>query len=184
MAQIKSPSTLAHVVLRTANFKTMVNYYKKFLGADASYENEMLSFLRYDEEHHRIAIVGTPGMTQKDKDAAGMDHVAFSFETLDDLALAYQQRKELGILPSVCLNHEPTTSMYYVDPDGNRVETQVDNFDSPEAANEFMASEVFALNPIGTDFDPEDLVKRLASGESHASIKKRIEVGARGLPTH
>jgi len=183
MAKVKSPSALAHVVLRTGNFKTVVNYYKKFLGAEVSYENEMLSFLRYDQEHHRIAIISISDTVQKDKNAAGMHHIAFAFDTLDDLALAYQQRKELGILPSTCLNHGPTTSMYYTDPDGNQIETQVDNFDTPEEANAFMASEAFALNPIGTDFDPEDLVKRLANGESHASIKKRIEVGARGLPT-
>jgi catechol-2,3-dioxygenase len=179
--KVKSPSALAHVVLRTSNFKPMVDYYKKFLGAEASYENGMLSFLRYDEEHHRIAIVGLPGTPNKIKDSAGMDHVAFAFNTLDDLALAYRQRKELGIVPSMCLNHGPTTSMYYTDPDGNRIETQVDNFDTPEAANEFMASEAFATNPIGTDFDPEDLIKRLESGESHASIKNRTESGPRGL---
>lgn len=141
----------------------------------------MLSFLRYDEEHHRIAIVGIPGTQEKDKDAAGMDHIAFAFDTLDDLVESYLQRKELGIVPSICLNHGPTTSMYYTDPDGNRIETQVDNFDTAEAANEFMASEAFAQNPIGTDFDPEDLVKRLKSGESHADIKKRIECGPRGF---
>lgn len=71
--------------------------------------------------------------------------------------------------------------MYYIDPDGNRIETQVDNFETADEANEFMASEAFAVNPIGTDFDPEELVRRLESGESHAEIKKRKEVGARGL---
>jgi len=46
--------------------------------------------------------------------------------------------------------------MYYSDPDGNKIEIQVDNFDTPEAANEFMTSKYFAENPIGTDFDPEE----------------------------
>lgn len=182
--KVKSPQMLAHVVLRTAKFKVMVDYYKKFLGAEASYENDMLSFLRYDKEHHRVAIIGIPSTLDKPKDTAGMDHMAFTFNTLDDMALAYCQRKELGIAPDICINHGPTTSMYYTDPDGNRIETQVDNFDSAEDANEFMASEAFAKNPIGTDFDPEDLLKRLASGESHASIKVRKEIGARGLDGH
>lgn len=181
MSKVKSPSKLAHVVLVTGKFKEMVDYYKIFLGAEVSYENDVLSFLRYDEEHHRIAIAGIPGTTEKPKNAAGLHHVAFTFDTLDDLALAYKQRKELGILPSACLNHGPTTSIYYTDPDGNRIETQVDNFDTPEEANGFMASEAFAQNPIGTDFDPEDLVRRLAAGESHATIKKRVEIGPRGI---
>ncbi|KAF5852289.1 hypothetical protein GGP41_000967 [Bipolaris sorokiniana] len=63
--KVISPATLAHVVLRTANFKQMLDYYKTFLGAGASYENEMLSFLTYDEEHHRIAIMGVPGTGDK-----------------------------------------------------------------------------------------------------------------------
>lgn len=181
LTKVKSPSMLAHVVLRTGKFKEMVDYYKMFLGADISFENEILSFLRYDGEHHRVAIIGIPGISAKDNTTAGMEHMAFTFDTLEDLALAYRQRKELGILPSTCINHGPTTSMYYTDPDGNRIETQVDNFNTAEEASKFMASRAFQENPIGTDFDPEELIKRLESGESAASIKMRIESGPRGI---
>ncbi|KIW79157.1 hypothetical protein Z517_05769 [Fonsecaea pedrosoi CBS 271.37] len=180
--EVKSPSSLAHVVLRTPNFKAMNDYYKTFLGAKASYENEILSLLTYDEEHHRVAIVAVPGTGPKVPKSAGLEHIAFTFNTLDDLTLAYRQRKEAGILPSWCVNHGPTTSIYYTDPDGNMIETQVDNFDTVDEANAFMASRAFAENPIGTDFDPEELIRRLESGEDHRSIKKRIENGPRGLP--
>jgi hypothetical protein len=37
------------------------------------------------------------------------------------------------------------------------IETQVDNLNMKEEANDFMASKKFAENPIGTNFDPEDL---------------------------
>ncbi len=72
--------------------------------------------------------------------------------------------------------------MYYHDPDGNDIETQVDNFESADEANAFMRSEFFEMNPIGTDFDPEELVKRLEAGEDEAVIKKRVEIGKRGVP--
>ena len=62
------------------------------------------------------------------------------------------------------------------------IETQVDNYDSIEEANEFMQSDMFRENSIGTDFEPEDLVNRLRSGISEWVIKRRIEVGPRGLP--
>lgn len=179
---VKSPSTFAHVVLRTPNFKAMNDFYKTFLGAKASYENGSLSFLTYDEEHHRVAIVAVPGTGAKVKSSAGLEHMAFGFDTLDDLCLTYRQRKEAGIEPTWCVNHGPTTSIYYTDPDGNMIETQVDNFDTVEEANAFMTSKSFEENPIGTDFDPEELIRRLSSGENHASIKKRVEIGARGLP--
>ncbi|KAF2186191.1 hypothetical protein K469DRAFT_706862 [Zopfia rhizophila CBS 207.26] len=159
----------------------MVSFYKTFLGAEASYENEALSFLRYDDEHHRIAIATVPGTKPKDPSISGLEHIAFTYNTLDDLVTAYKQRRNLGIEPFWCVNHGPTTSMYYRDPDGNQIEIQVDNFDTPEAANEFMGGRLYAENPIGTDFVPDDLIKRLEGGESHASIKQRVEIGPRGL---
>ena len=69
--------------------------------------------------------------------------------------------------------------MYYTDPDGNSIETQVDNFDSVKDANEFMAGDFFAENPIGPDFEAEELVQKLASGVDETDIKKRREIGPR-----
>ena len=179
--KVKSPKTLAHVVFRTANYRAMVDFYRDFLGAEITHENGTLAFLRYDEEHHRVAIIAIPGTNPKVQNAAGLEHVAFSYDSLDDLTLAYTQRKALGILPKWCTNHGPTTSMYYSDPDGNKIEMQGDNFDTAEAANDFMASKYFAENAIGTDFDPEELVQKVKAGEDHATIKKRVEIGPREL---
>ncbi len=127
---VTKPSYLAHIVLKTqlSNFDKMVNYYKTFLSATASFESPNLSFLTYDEEHHRIAIVGVPDLKPRDPKAAGLFHFAFTFKNLHDLALAYRQRKEHGMKPYWCVNHGPTTSMYYEDPDGNVIETQVITF--------------------------------------------------------
>ncbi|KAH6697414.1 Glyoxalase/Bleomycin resistance protein/Dihydroxybiphenyl dioxygenase [Plectosphaerella plurivora] len=178
---VLSPSGLAHVVLRTSNFKPLVSFYKTFLGAYATYENDHLAFLTYDNEHHRIAIGNVPGTSDKVPTSAGLEHIAFQFDSLGDLLKAYQQRKARGILPIWSVNHGPTTSIYYQDPDGNQLETQVDNFDTVEAANAMMSSPEFAENPFGVDFDPEDVIRRLQEGESEASIKKRANIGPRGI---
>ncbi|TVY13150.1 Biphenyl-2,3-diol 1,2-dioxygenase 2 [Lachnellula arida] len=178
---VLSPSSLAHVVLRTNNYRLMVEFYINFLGGKIAYENEYLAFLTYDHEHHRIAILDVPNTTNKDKEACGLEHIAFSFDTLDDLVLSYQQRKKLGMLPVWCVNHGPTTSMYYEDPDGNQLETQVDNFETVEDTDRFMRSKAFSENPIGVDFKPEDLVKRLEAKEDHRSIKQRPNTGPRSL---
>lgn len=180
--RVISPCKLAHVVLRTNNFASMVEYYKNFLGAEAIYENDFLAFLSYDEEHHRIAIASIPGTKGKDKMTCGLEHIAFSFNTLSDLLLAYRQRKQKGILPLWPVNHGPTTSIYYRDPDGNMIETQVDNFDNPDDATSFMKSKFFSENSIGTDFDPEEIITRLLNGESEAELKKRVEIGPRDFP--
>lgn len=159
----------------------MVAFYKAFLGANATYENDTLSFLTYDEEHHRVAILHVPSAKPRDPTSAGLAHMAFSFNTLKDLMLAYRQRKARGIMPIWAVNHGPTTSLYYQDPDGNQIETQVDNFETVAAANEFMNSPEFAENAIGVDFDPEDLIRRLENGEDEGSIRKRRRIGPRGL---
>lgn len=179
---VVSPTKLAHVVLRTGNFSEMVDFYKTFLGGQVIYENEMLAFISYDEEHHRIAILGIPGTLPKQKTSCGLEHIAFTFDSLSTLLLAYRQRKQKGILPLWPVNHGPTTSVYYRDPDGNMLETQVDNFDDPIAATEFMRSKHFADNPIGTDFDPEDWIRQIKEGTSAAALKVRQEIGPRGLP--
>ena len=177
------PARLAHCVLRTNNFDAMRAFYKTFLGAHAVFENDILSFMTYDEEHHRIALVNIPSIENKVRASAGLEHLAFTFNSLDDLALAYLQRKENGILPFWPVNHGPTTSVYYKDPDGNILETQVENCDTNEEVIAFMESEAYQKNPIGVDFKMEDLIRRLKSDEDHASIKKRPESGPRGLDT-
>ena len=180
--KVKSPTSLAHVVLRTNNFRPMVDYYVDFLGGRVAYENEYLAFLTYDHEHHRIAILQIPETGNKVIGSSGLEHIAFTFDTLEDLVLTYKQRKSLNMLPKWCVNHGPTTSMYYQDPDGNEIETQVDNFDSVPETDEFMRSKEFGENPIGVDYQPEDLIRRLEAGEDHRSIKRRPNIGPRLLP--
>jgi catechol-2,3-dioxygenase len=179
--KVLSPAALVHVVLQTSQYEPMVAFYKAFLGAHATYENDHLAFLTYDEEHHRVAIVHMPSARPKDPTSAGMAHMAFAFNTLKDLLLAYRQRKARGILPIWATNHGPTTSMYYQDPDGNQIETQVDNFDNVEETTAYMNTPEFAENPIGVDFDPEDLIKRVENGEDEGSLKKRPRIGHRGV---
>jgi catechol-2,3-dioxygenase len=72
--KVISPVKLAHVVLRTNNFAKMTQFYKDFLGAKVAAETPgLLSFLTYDDEHHRIAIVNMPSIKNKDKDSCGLE---------------------------------------------------------------------------------------------------------------
>jgi catechol-2,3-dioxygenase len=74
--KVLSPARLAHIVLRTEageRFEAMKKFYKEFLGAYAEMETDMLSFLRYDDEHHRVAIIGIPGIGKRDRSAPGLE---------------------------------------------------------------------------------------------------------------
>lgn len=82
--------------------------------------------------------------------------------------------------PFWCVNHGPTLSMYYHDPDGNTVETQWDAMEVEEA-DYFLISETFKKNPIGADFDPEIILARVERGEDLSEFKERKNVGSRGF---
>jgi catechol-2,3-dioxygenase len=70
--KVLSPTRLAHVVLRTGNFGPMVEFWKTFTGGYATHENAFLSFITYDEEHHRIAIAAVPGTAPKVPKSSGL----------------------------------------------------------------------------------------------------------------
>lgn len=180
--QVTSPAALAHVVLRTANIQRMVEFYTTFLGGKVTYGNETIAFITYDEEHHRVALIGIPTSEPKNVNSCGLEHIAFSFNSLASLLQSYRERKTHGMEPVWCINHGPTTSIYYRDPDGNMLETQVDNFETVQEATAFMMSDKFAENPIGTDFDPEEMMDALAKGEDEKVLMKRRDIGPRVLP--
>ena len=70
--------------------------------------------------------------------------------------------------------------MYYQDPDGNQIESQVDNYDDPADATAMMEGPLFGENALGTDFDPEELCAAVDRGEDEAKLKIRKEIGPRG----
>ncbi|OLN81842.1 Biphenyl-2,3-diol 1,2-dioxygenase 3 [Colletotrichum chlorophyti] len=171
------PSQLAHFVLRTRNPQKLLEFYQKFLNANLVHSNDLLAFLTWDHEHHRLAILHDPNATPRQENTCGVDHISLSFDSLGDLLQSYRARKEVGIEPIYCRNHGMSTSMYYKDPDGNKIETQVDVFEKLEDAISFMKSADFSHDPRGPHFDPEEMLRRYEAGEDEKSLMKRGVVG-------
>lgn len=178
---IVSPAKLAHVVLRTAQYERLLDWYMLVLHATPAYRNDSLAFISYDDEHHRIAILAIPDLAPQPEGVVGVHHFAFTYDSLRTLLENYERLAALGIEPVYPINHGPTTSLYYADPDGNQIELQVDNFDTAEESTDFFFSEAFAKNPIGVEFDPADLLRRLRAGEDERLLKARPDVGQVGL---
>lgn len=173
----------------------MINFYVRLFNATITCEGSVITFRRYDYEHHRIAIVAVPDAVPNHEGIVrtGMDHVSFAYNTLTELARTYVGLRDLEedpIKPIWTVNHGPTTSLYYRDPDRNKIELQVDNFDRPEDANAFMGGEKYMTNQIGTDFDVEEwaayiLQRAKADGseglakDEERALKTRTETGYR-----
>lgn len=171
-----SPIKFAHVVLKTNKYDEMVAWWCNFLGAQVRHGNDFISFLSYDDEHHRIAIARMPHLSERAADTVGVEHFAFTYASLDDLFGQYERMKAAGIAPYWTINHGMTLSAYYRDPDGNQVETQVDSM-TMEEADEFMSGPLFAANPIGINVDFDALIARRRAGEADASITDYATAG-------
>lgn len=162
------PSKFAHVVYMTRRFDEMINWYQKVFEAKVVYQNPALAFLTYDDEHHRFAFANLSELKPTSVGAGGrgevgVNHLAYTYANLGDLLETYARLKEAGITPYWSVHHGMTLSLYYQDPDKNRMEFQVDCC-TVEEANAFMLSDAFAANPIGVEIDPEALLAQNRSG--------------------
>ena len=161
------PSKFAHVVYSTRRFEEMIDWYQKIFEAKVVYQNPVFAFLTYDNEHHRFAFANlsalSPDSVEVPRDKAGVNHVAYTYANLGDLLGTYERLKQMGITPYWRIHHGMTVSFYYQDPDGNRMEFQVDTC-SAEEANAYMQTDAFVANPVGVDLDPDALLAQYRSG--------------------
>lgn len=163
------PSKLAHVVYMTRRFDEMLDWYQKVFEAKVQCQNPAFAFLTYDDEHHRFAFanmsaIDPNGEPKEIPSGVGVNHVGYTFADLGELLENYARLKELGITPYWRVHHGVTLSVYYRDPDGNRMEFQVDCCANADEAHAFMHSDAFAANPVGVEIDPDALLAQYRSG--------------------
>jgi catechol 2,3-dioxygenase-like lactoylglutathione lyase family enzyme len=178
------PAILAHVVLSTNNVDRISNWYATVLGAESTFGVKGLravdadgklhkiqnDFLTFDKEHHRVAFMKIGDGPDDPPPQRTLNHVAYTYANLGDLVGTYVRLKGEGILPFRTVHHGPTVSNYYLDPDGNRVELQIDVFPSVELLNDWFQTGAFNKNPIGRPFDFQELADRFAAGDDLAYL--------------
>jgi catechol-2,3-dioxygenase len=173
-----APKSLAHVVYRTRRFDDMLTWYATVFGARVQHRNPAMAFLTFDDEHHRFAfldlsVVDPEGREPEAKGWVGVDHLAWTLASLEDLFASYGHCKANGIEPYWCVHHGLTISMYYADPDGNQMEFQVDAFDTAEESNAYISGPPFEVNPVGVEFDPEQWLAAVREGASLEDFRVR-----------
>ena len=180
------PVKFAHVVYQTRRFDEMIEWYRTVFEAQIVHQDPALAFMTYDEEHHRFAfanlsVLKPEGQGMGDRGDIGVNHVAYTYANAGDLMKTYARLKAHGIMPYWPVHHGIALSLYYKDPDGNRLELQVDCGTAAEA-KAFMASEAFSANPVGVGYDPDRLLEQYESGVALDILLRRPEGLASGIP--
>ena len=158
----------------------MIEWYGNVVGMVPNYRDTVAAWMSNDAANHRVALLAVPGI--EDDPAriphAGMHHSAFEYPSIDHLLETYERLKGEGIKPHASLDHGVTTSLYYVDPDGNSVELQVDNFGDWRASSEWMrTAPEFKTNPIGVQIDPDKLLSAWRAGADAGELHRRGYAG-------
>ena len=170
----------------TRRFEEMKSWYINVFGAEIVHGDPALAFLTYDDESHRFAIANLdllkPDLPpDSGRGEIGVNHVAYTYATAGDLLDTYARLKDQGLMPYWPVHHGFTLSFYYQDPDGNRIELQVESCKSEEAFA-FMRSEAFAKNPVGVAVDPEALLARYREGAGEAELTAYPEGKPAAIP--
>ena len=171
---------LDHVNLRTHRLLEMIDWYGFVVGMRPNFHQGGIAFLTNDTANHRLALISSPKITDDPDKLAhtGMHHLAFEYPDCGDLLATFSRLKAKDILPHMSLDHGLTMSFYYVDPDGNSVELQYDNFGDWARSTEWMrTSQDFIKNPIGVPVDPQKMVDAHAKGAGRDELHRRAFAG-------
>ncbi len=170
-----------HLNLKTTRLQEMIDFYAVLVGAEVIHQDDVGAWLSNDDANHRIALLAFPGFKDdpEKEDHTGLHHSAFEYDSFEDLNASFLRLREAGIEPDFCLDHGMTFSYYYKDPDGNRIELQVDNFgDWSKSADWMRTSEEFKLNPIGQFVDPALVAADFAEGVEFEEIHRKAMAGS------
>ncbi|GAS99182.1 putative biphenyl-2,3-diol 1,2-dioxygenase [Mycolicibacterium canariasense] len=164
---------LSEVVLRTPHYERLCRFYTEVLRQPPTLDMTPASGVGTTDPDAptRIAFFQLPGgfpYTQRiavfecadvggaQRSSVGLHHLQVRYPDLERLYEQYLHLKALGVLPAEAANHGVATSLYYRDPDGNKVELSGMNFATEEEMRAFMQSAEFQRNPDGYQIDPEE----------------------------
>jgi catechol 2,3-dioxygenase len=114
---------VAHVVLPVRDTRRSTEFYTNVLGMELVnvIEEMQMAFLSFGTRDHDVALIQVPA--DAPVGSSGLAHTAFEIEgghqELQDL---YQRLQQRGATVEFTADHKVTESVYFLDPDGNRLE--------------------------------------------------------------
>jgi catechol 2,3-dioxygenase-like lactoylglutathione lyase family enzyme len=162
---------MTEVVLQTARWQEMKDWYSAFLGVEPYFETETMCFRRVSDAYNQLFVLfHFPDLQERPEAASGLNHVQFKTKTLAEALDRYDRLKAVGIVPVRSANHGPGTSFYYRDPDGNTMEISGPNFATEAEYRAYVQSDAFRRNPRGVVIDPDAFVAKFRSGMSQEEL--------------
>jgi len=144
---------VGHVVLNVKDVEASVKFYSEALGMEVMRLREgSAAFLSFGTQHHDIALFKAP--ENAEMGTLGLNHIAFQIEGGEtELRQLYGRLLQHGAKVDYTTDHGATHSVYFFDPDGNRLEIFREMLD-PEAGRQHMRQ---GLNPNDRTYKPEPM---------------------------
>ena len=125
-----SPAVFSHFGIHVSDLARMEDFYTRVIGllvmdrGTPREDGPTLVFLSHDpDEHHQMVLVtGRPPGIEYNV----VNQISFKLGALDDLKAAHARVREAGVKEFRIVTHGNAWSIYFPDPEGNRVELFVD----------------------------------------------------------
>ncbi|HEX3536772.1 MAG TPA: VOC family protein [Stellaceae bacterium] len=162
--------TVSHFEIRARDPAALAKFYAEALGFIVSdrglldrgpAKGRELIFLSHSpEEHHQIVLIPAEAGAAASNVGGGIGHVAFRVDSLDEVRRVYEKVRHLPHAKPEPVSHANTWSIYFRDPEDNRIEI-------------FTQTPWHATQPcrFDVDYDLED-----------TKLKERTLADARTLP--
>ncbi len=131
---------LGHVVLKVRDAQRSKEFYTRALGLKLAHEDRDRGavFLSCWTQHHDLALFQLATGEAPEATRPGLHHMAWQLGSFEELQATYRELRELGIPVESTIEHNVTRSVYFHDPDGNRVELYCDMVEDGFAAMRTM----------------------------------------------
>ncbi len=119
---------LGHIVLNVCDAARSRDFYTRTLGLQVAHEDlaQGTVFLSFGREHHELALFQMATGEAPEATQPGLHHMAWQLGTFEELQAAYRELKAMEVPVESTIEHNVTRSVYFRDPDGNRVELYCD----------------------------------------------------------
>jgi len=137
------PNKIGHVVLNVRDLESSLEFYSEILGFEVVVKQPDGSgaFLTCGQVHHDLALFqAKDDALPVKRGQLGLNHFAVQIGGPEDLKETYRLLQEKGVPIDYTVDHGMTASVYFFDPDGNKIEFFYDKCETDDEGLAMMRS--------------------------------------------